>query len=69
MSTKQKQAMIEAVSYNITKIMVRVVTEGEYQPWYTRRACPVFCYPCVPAYMGVWKASRRESLSSLLVVR
>ncbi|KAK6754576.1 hypothetical protein RB195_013521 [Necator americanus] len=38
--------------------MVRVVTEGEYQPWYTRRACPVFCYPCVPAYMGVWKARK-----------
>ncbi|PIO63357.1 hypothetical protein TELCIR_15043 [Teladorsagia circumcincta] len=38
--------------------MVRIATEGEYVPWYSRRACPVFCYPCVPAYMGVWKARK-----------
>ncbi|VDL78982.1 unnamed protein product [Nippostrongylus brasiliensis] len=36
--------------------MVRITTEGDYVPWYSRRACPVFCDPCVPAYMGVWKA-------------
>ncbi|WKY10750.1 hypothetical protein Q1695_002819 [Nippostrongylus brasiliensis] len=38
--------------------MVRITTEGDYVPWYSRRACPVFCDPCVPAYMGVWKARR-----------
>lgn len=36
--------------------MVRIATEGDYVPWYSRRACPVFCYPCVPAYMGIWPA-------------
>uniref|UniRef100_A0A0K0DI94 Transmembrane protein 218 n=1 Tax=Angiostrongylus cantonensis TaxID=6313 RepID=A0A0K0DI94_ANGCA len=38
--------------------MVRIVTDGDYAPWYSRRSCPVFCYPCVPAYMGVWPARR-----------
>ncbi|CAI5450199.1 unnamed protein product [Caenorhabditis angaria] len=34
--------------------MVQLVTEGEYVPWYSRRAPPVFCFPCLPIYMGVW---------------
>ncbi|KAJ1352972.1 hypothetical protein KIN20_009508 [Parelaphostrongylus tenuis] len=38
--------------------MVKIVTDGDYVPWYTRRSCPVFCYPCVPAYMGIWPARR-----------
>ncbi|CAB3398273.1 unnamed protein product [Caenorhabditis bovis] len=38
--------------------MVKLVTEGEYVPWYSRRAPPVFCFPCLPAYMGIWPARK-----------
>ncbi|CAI4222777.1 unnamed protein product [Auanema sp. JU1783] len=38
--------------------MVTITTDGEYQPWYARRSFPVFCFPCLPAYMGVWPARR-----------
>ncbi|CAD6186847.1 unnamed protein product [Caenorhabditis auriculariae] len=38
--------------------MVRIVSDGEFVPWYSRRAPPVFCFPCVPTYMGIWPARR-----------
>ncbi|VDN03041.1 unnamed protein product [Thelazia callipaeda] len=31
---------------------------SQYEPWYLRRRCPVFCYPCVPIYVGIWPARR-----------
>uniref|UniRef100_A0A914R6X0 Uncharacterized protein n=1 Tax=Parascaris equorum TaxID=6256 RepID=A0A914R6X0_PAREQ len=31
---------------------------SQYEPWYLRKACPVFCDPCVPAYTGIWPARR-----------
>ncbi|CAB01521.1 uncharacterized protein CELE_W06A7.2 [Caenorhabditis elegans] len=38
--------------------MVKIVTDGDYVPWYSRRAPPVFCFPCLPAYMGIWPARK-----------
>uniref|UniRef100_A0A914WU17 Uncharacterized protein n=1 Tax=Plectus sambesii TaxID=2011161 RepID=A0A914WU17_9BILA len=29
-----------------------------YEPWYLRRAPPVFCMPCLPAYSGIYKARK-----------
>ncbi|EPB78406.1 hypothetical protein ANCCEY_02472 [Ancylostoma ceylanicum] len=48
--------------------MVRIATEGDYVPWYSRRACPVFCFPCVPAYMGVWPASAGALIPLALIL-
>ncbi|VDK72380.1 unnamed protein product [Onchocerca ochengi] len=31
---------------------------SQYEPWYLRRKCPIFCYPCIPVYAGVWPARR-----------
>ncbi|CAJ0582420.1 unnamed protein product, partial [Mesorhabditis spiculigera] len=38
--------------------MGRFVTESQWVPWYRRHAPPAFCFPCLPAYMGVWKARK-----------
>ncbi|VDN94193.1 unnamed protein product [Brugia pahangi] len=31
---------------------------SQYEPWYLRRRCPIFFYPCVPVYVGVWPARK-----------
>ncbi|VDM48823.1 unnamed protein product [Toxocara canis] len=31
---------------------------SQWEPWYLRKSCPVFCEPCVPAYSGIWPARR-----------
>ncbi|KAK0414386.1 hypothetical protein QR680_007291 [Steinernema hermaphroditum] len=31
---------------------------AQYQPWYQRRSCPIFCLPCVPVYLGVRPARK-----------
>ncbi|VDK70729.1 unnamed protein product [Litomosoides sigmodontis] len=31
---------------------------SHYEPWYLRRKCPIFFYPCMPVYVGVWPARR-----------
>jgi uncharacterized membrane protein YczE len=27
---------------------------AKYVPWYLKRSPPVFCWPCVPVYTGIW---------------
>uniref|UniRef100_A0AC34FJ03 Uncharacterized protein n=1 Tax=Panagrolaimus sp. ES5 TaxID=591445 RepID=A0AC34FJ03_9BILA len=27
---------------------------SQYVPWYFKRSCPIFCWPCVPVYTGIW---------------
>ncbi|KAI6185274.1 hypothetical protein M3Y98_00005100 [Aphelenchoides besseyi] len=27
---------------------------AQYVPWYFKRSPPVFCWPCVPCYTGIW---------------
>ncbi|KAI6190222.1 hypothetical protein M3Y97_00093300 [Aphelenchoides bicaudatus] len=27
---------------------------AQYVPWYLKRSPPVFCWPCVPVYTGIW---------------
>uniref|UniRef100_A0A1I8AIW8 Transmembrane protein n=3 Tax=Steinernema glaseri TaxID=37863 RepID=A0A1I8AIW8_9BILA len=42
-------------------IVIKILLPGmgsQYQPWYKRRSCPIFCAPCVPAYLGVRPAQR-----------
>ncbi|CAG9532835.1 unnamed protein product [Cercopithifilaria johnstoni] len=31
---------------------------SQYEPWYLRRKCPIFFYPCIPVYVGVWPTRR-----------
>ena len=31
---------------------------AQYVPWYFKRSCPVFCWPCVPVYTGIWPARK-----------
>ncbi|KAM3716908.1 Glucosamine inositolphosphorylceramide transferase [Dirofilaria immitis] len=31
---------------------------SQYEPWYLRRKCPIFCSSCIPMYVGVWPARR-----------
>ncbi|TKR87926.1 hypothetical protein L596_012252 [Steinernema carpocapsae] len=30
----------------------------QYVPWYQRRSCPIFCFPCIPVYLGVRPARK-----------
>ena len=30
------------------------VIMAQYVPWYFKRSCPIFCWPCVPIYTGIW---------------
>ncbi|GMT11417.1 hypothetical protein PFISCL1PPCAC_2714, partial [Pristionchus fissidentatus] len=39
-------------------IRMRITSDGEWQPWYSRRVPPVFCLPCLPAYVGLWTARK-----------
>uniref|UniRef100_A0A1I7RRL7 Uncharacterized protein n=1 Tax=Bursaphelenchus xylophilus TaxID=6326 RepID=A0A1I7RRL7_BURXY len=27
---------------------------AQYVPWYLKRSPPVFCWPCLPVYTGIW---------------
>uniref|UniRef100_A0A7E4USU8 Uncharacterized protein n=1 Tax=Panagrellus redivivus TaxID=6233 RepID=A0A7E4USU8_PANRE len=27
---------------------------AQYVPWYLKRSCPIFCWPCIPVYTGIW---------------
>ncbi|CAD5224114.1 unnamed protein product [Bursaphelenchus okinawaensis] len=27
---------------------------AQYVPWYLKQSPPVFCWPCVPVYTGIW---------------
>ncbi|PAV58926.1 hypothetical protein WR25_10473 [Diploscapter pachys] len=47
---------------------IRIVSDGEYAPWYSRRACPVFCNPCIPAYMGVWPARKCVLMTGFILL-
>ncbi|MFH4984444.1 hypothetical protein AB6A40_011153 [Gnathostoma spinigerum] len=31
---------------------------SQYEPWYLRKSCPIFCVPCVPVYTNIWPARR-----------
>ncbi|VDN54511.1 unnamed protein product [Dracunculus medinensis] len=31
---------------------------SQYEPWYLRRQCPIFCHICIPVYTGVWPARK-----------
>ncbi|KAI6217320.1 hypothetical protein M3Y99_01775200 [Aphelenchoides fujianensis] len=46
--------MLVAAAFNRRNSRANDCAMAQYVPWYLKRSPPVFCWPCVPCYTGIW---------------